>query len=306
MKATEPQFTYSLLHPRYWLTWTGLGLGWLLAHLPFGLQMQLGRLLGLSLRLSSKRRMHIARTNLQLCFPDKSDDEVENLLKANFESMGIAIMETLMSWWAPDASLKNRIDIKGLEYLQQALEQGQGVIMLGAHFTTLEIGGRLLSYYTPFHVLYRKHKNPVFELVMHRARTHHYEKAIERGNMRSMMRSLKQNMAVWYAPDQNYGTEQSVFVTFFNIPAATITATARLASFNQSLVVPFFQQRLPGNKGYELRFYPALENFPTDDEKADTQRINHVIEDEILKMPEQYLWAHRRFKSRPEGEPGVY
>lgn len=252
------------------------------------------------------RRVHIAQTNLALCFPDKSDKEKQLLLDHHFESTGIAVIETVMSWWSSDHKLKPRVSIEGLEHLQNALKENRGVILLSGHFTTLEIGGRLLSFFAPFHVLYRQHKNPVFEFVMHRARSKHYDKAIERGNMRGMMRSLKDKMAVWYAPDQNYGTENSIFVNFFNIPAATITATSRLAGMNQSPVVPFFQERLPDNSGYVLRIYPALKNFPSSDVGNDTQRINHIIEDEILKMPAQYLWTHRRFKSRPEGQPPLY
>jgi KDO2-lipid IV(A) lauroyltransferase len=178
--------------------------------------------------------------------------------------------------------------------------------LLSAHLTSMEMGGRLLSMFHPFHPLYRKHKNPVFELVMHRSRSNHTDKAIERGDMRGMMRSLKQNVAIWYAPDQNYGSEQSIFVNFFGQPASTITATSRLAGIYGSPVVPFFQQRLPNNQGYKLTIYPALENFPTEDIAADTQRINNIIEAEIRKMPEQYLWSHRRFKTRPEGMESVY
>lgn len=296
----------AMLHPRYWLTWLGLGVGWLTAHLPFAWQMALGRIFGRLMFSMLPRRVHIARTNLKLCFPGQDEDSREQLLRASFTSLGIAVMETIMSWWAPDRVLKPRVQIEGLEHLQQALAEERGVILLSGHFTTLEIGARLLSIYSPLHVLYRKHKNPVFELIMHRGRSRHFEKAIERGNMRGMMRSLKQKMAVWYAPDQNYGVEHSVFVDFFNIPAATITATSRLAGLNHSPVVPFFQQRLADHSGYLLRIYPPLENFPSDDEVTDTRRINQLLEEEIMKMPEQYLWTHRRFKSRPDKQPSFY
>jgi KDO2-lipid IV(A) lauroyltransferase len=305
-KLSEPHFHSGLLHPKYWLTWLGLGIGWLLAQAPFSMQIALGKLLGKIMYRALPRRVGIAHKNLELCFPGKSARERQQLLSSHFESTGIAVIETLMSWWSSDSKLKPKVTIEGLEHLQNALQQDKGVILLSAHFTTLEIGGRLLSFYSPFHVLYRQHKNPVFEYVMHKARSKHYEKAIERGNMRGMMRSLKQKMAVWYAPDQNYGLEQSIFVTFFGIPAATITATSRLASLNNSPVVPFFQERLPDNSGYVLRIYPALDNFPSDDFTKDTQRINHIIEDEIMKMPAQYLWTHRRFKSRPPGEASLY
>ena len=296
----------TMLHPRYWITWLGLGLGWLASKLPYALQLFLGRLIGKAIKKFSARRTHIARTNLKLCFPEKSESEIESILQLNFESTGISVMETVMSWWASENALRKLVRVEGLENLEKALAKGNGVILLSAHFTTLEIGGRLLSLFSPFHALYRQHKNPVFEYVMHKGRRNHLEQPIERGNMRGMLRSLKKGFAVWYAPDQNYGPEKSVFVSFFNVPAATITATSRLAQLNNSPVVPFFQQRLKDSKGYVLRIYPALENFPSDDVETDAQRINHLIEDQILMMPEQYLWAHRRFKSRPDNQPSVY
>jgi len=306
MPHKSPKFQITLLHPKYLITWLGLGLGWLAAKLPYALQLFIGRLIGKAIQKLSSRRTHIARTNLKLCFPEKSETEIENILKLNFESTGISVMETVMSWWASENTLRKLVRIEGLENLEKALAKGNGVILLSAHFTTLEIGGRLLSLFSPFHALYRQHKNPVFEYVMHKARSNHLEQPIERGDMRGMLRSLKKGFAVWYAPDQNYGPEKSVFVTFFNVPAATITATSRLAQLNNSPVVPFFQQRLKENKGYVLRVYPALENFPSDDIEQDSQRINHLIEDQILMMPEQYLWAHRRFKSRPDNQPSLY
>ncbi len=302
----NPQFEWRMLQPRYWLTWIGLGLGWLIAQLPYRLQMALGRLIGKLIRKLSRRREHIARVNLQLCFPEKDSQQINQLLDDNFASVGMSAIEILMSWWTPDARVRKITKIEGLENLTKALEKNRGAILLSAHLTTMEMGGRILSLFHPFHPMYRQHKNPVFELIMHKARSRRTGKAIERGDMRGMMRSLKDNFAIWYAPDQNYAAEQSIFVKFFAQTASTITATHRLARIYGSPVVPFFPERLPDNKGYLLRIYPALEDFPTNDVEADTQRINDVIEAEIRKMPEQYLWSHRRFKTRPDGMKSVY
>ena len=305
MPASEPRFEIKLLHPRYWITWTSLGLGWLAAQLPFSWQIKIGRLLGKAMQKALPARVHIASTNLALCFPEKPEAERQHILNGSFESAGIAVMESIMSWWAPDSKLKHRVSIEGLEHFEKALKQNRGVILLGAHFTTLEIAGRLFSGYFKFDVLYRQHKNPVLDYVMYRGRTNYCDKAIERGNMREMMRSLKKGKAIWYAPDQNYGAEHSVFVDFFNIPAATITATSRLAALNNSPVLPASHQRI-NDREYILRISPPLVNFPSDDVINDTQRINHVIEEAIIKMPEQYLWSHRRFKTRPDNLPSVY
>lgn len=296
----------SRFHPRYWPTWLGLAGGWLLAQAPFRLQMAGGRLLGrLAWRLAGRRRQ-ITETNIRLCFPDLAPLEQQRLAKDSFISLGQGIVETAMAWWTPGGRLQPLAHVSGLEHLDAGLARGQGVILLSAHFVNLEIGGRLLALSRPFQVLYREHKNPVFESVMRKAREHHFEKAISRDDMRGMIRSLKQNRAVWYAPDQNYGREHSVFVTFFGQPAATITATARLARITGAAVVPFFQSRRSDGRGYDLRLLPALDDFPGDDEIAATQRINDLIETAIRQQPEQYLWMHRRFKTRPDNQPSLY
>lgn len=289
--------------PRYWPTWAGLGLGRIIAGLPYRLQMGIGRALGRMAFHLARERRRIAATNLALCFPDRDAAERERLLRTHFESLGMGIVETAMSWWTPASRLSELARVEGLEHLQHALERGKGVILLSAHFTTLEIAGRLLALHAPFHVLYRPHKNAAFEAVMRKARELHFERAIPRDDMRGFLRSLKSNMPVWYAPDQNYGREHSIFVTFFGVPASTITATHRLARISCAPVVPFFPERLPDDAGYRLRILPSLEDFPGKDEAADTQRINDLIEAEVRRIPEQYLWVHRRFKTRPE--PGT-
>ena len=168
------------------------------------------------------------------------------------------------------------------------------------------LGGRLLALRTPFHVLYRQHKNPLFEAVMQRARRRRFERAIPRDDTRALLASLRAGTAVWYAPDQNHAGSQSAFVPFFDIPASTLTATARLARLSGAPVVPFFQARLPGSEGYLLVLCPALEDFPGDDPLQAAARINRLIESVVREIPEQYLWVHRRFKTRPPGTPYPY
>ncbi|HAJ92380.1 MAG TPA: lipid A biosynthesis lauroyl acyltransferase [Gammaproteobacteria bacterium] len=296
-------------HPRsirYWPTWSGLGLLWCLSRLPWAWQLVIGRHIGkLFCRFSSRRR-HIAATNLSLCFPELNAAAREGILQEQFASLGIGVMEMAMSWWGSNRQLKKLARLDGLEHLHSALEQGKGVILLSAHFTTLEIGGRLLSMQAPFRVMYRPHKNAAFESMLQTARTRHFKKAIPRGDLRGMLKSLKENTPVWYAPDQDYGREQSIFVPFFGIRTASITGTSRLARISKAPVVPFFQTRLPGTQGYQLTLYPALQDFPGISIEADTCRINAIIEARVREQPGQYLWAHRRFKTRPEGEPGVY
>ena len=304
MPRSDP-LPLALLAPRHWPTWLLLGLGRGAALLPWRLQSQLGSGLGRALYHLARRRRRIARINLELCFPDLDANSRTDLLHRHFRALGQGVIETAVSWWTPARRLAGRSRIEGLEHLQAALARGRGVILLSAHFTTLEIAGRLLALHAPFHVLYRSHKNPVFERVMRRARERHFERAIAREDLRGMLASLKANMPVWYAPDQDYGREKSVFVPFFGVPAATITATSRLAAASGAAVVPFFPQRLAAGR-YVLRLLPALEDFPGETPEADAARLNRLLEDAIRSAPEQYLWVHRRFKTRPAGTAGVY
>jgi KDO2-lipid IV(A) lauroyltransferase len=291
---------------RYWPTWLGLGLLWCLTRLPYSWQTGIGRLLGNTFRLFASNRKHIAQVNFSLCFPELSEQQRQRLLVDHFTSLGIAVMETAMSWWATERQLEKLVKIDGLQHLHAALQGGKGVILLSAHFTTLEIGGRLLALHAPFHVMYRKHKNPVIERVMRNARIRNFDKAIPRKDLRAMLQSLKQNLPVWYAPDQDYGAKHSIFAPFFGIPAASITASSRIARMSGAAIVPFFQTRLPDNRGYQLTLYPALQDFPGEDIEQDTRRINQLIEARIREQPEQYLWVHRRFKTRPPGEDRPY
>ncbi|MGD8616139.1 MAG: LpxL/LpxP family Kdo(2)-lipid IV(A) lauroyl/palmitoleoyl acyltransferase [Gammaproteobacteria bacterium] len=294
------------LAPRFWPTWLMFGALRIVIQLPFAWQMAVGSLIGaLALRLAVTRR-HVAGVNLRLCFPQSSAAERERLLKAHFDALGKGVIETALCWWGRSSRLRKKVCLVGLEHLQQARAQGRGVILLSAHFTALELGGRLLALHSPFHVLYRKHRNPLFETVMQRARQRRFEKAIPRDDTRALIASLKAGMPVWYAPDQNHAGPQSRFVPFFGLQASTLTATSRLARLSGASVVPFFQARLPGDAGYLLVLCPALDQFPTDDIEQDTSRINCLIEGVIREIPEQYLWVHRRFKSRPEGEAYPY
>lgn len=294
------------LAPRYWLTWIGLGILWCIAQLPHRWQFQIGKLIGRMMYLSSRRRRHIAEINLKLCFPELDENQRAHLLKNHFASLGMGLVETAMSWWTSDARMRKLARIEGLEHLEEALRYGKGVILLSAHFTNLEIGTHLLAIHTRFHAMYRAHKNPLFDAVMKRAREARCEKAISSDDVRGMLNSLKQNIPVWYASDQNYGLKHSVFVPFFGTMAATNPAPSRLARLSGAPIVPFMIQRRDNRHDYLLTLLPAMEGIPGDDLKHDMLRISQLIETQVRKAPEQYLWVHRRFKDRPPGEDNFY
>jgi KDO2-lipid IV(A) lauroyltransferase len=294
------------LHPRHWFTWLGLGALWLLTRLPYATQLQLGAMLGTLMYHFSPKRRHVTRTNIKLVFPDLSDTEQQQLVRRTFRSVGISLLEVPLSWWGSDRKLAPLCEIEGVEHLQGALQEGRGVILLSAHFTCLEIGGRLLSQHQPFAVMYKRHRNPLFEAVMKHSRELHFQAAIQRHDVRGLVRALKQNKACWYAPDQDFGPRHSVFAPFMGINAATLAAPSRLAKMSGARVVPFFPMRRSDGRGYRLTILPPLDNFPSDDEVADATRINAIIEQQVRRAPDQYLWLHRRFKTRPQGEPGLY
>lgn len=304
----RPRFRRYFLHPRFWPLWLGLGGLWLVVQLPYGALLRLGRWLGLGMyRVASERRLVAAR-NLELCFPQMPPVERKRLLKENFASTGIAFFEMAMSWWWPKARLAKLAHIEGLEHLQAAQRDGEGAILMALHFTTLEIGAALLGQRHTIDGMYREHRNALFDFVQRQGRERHNldSLAVEREDVRGMIKLLRKGRAIWYAPDQDYGAKQSIFVPLFGIEAATVTATTHFARLGKARVIPFTQRRLEDGSGYRLVLHPPLEGFPGESEAADALRINQWVEQAVTECPEQYLWAHRRFKSRPAGAPKLY
>lgn len=293
-RVSGKQFIY----PRYWPTWLGMGGLWLITQLPWKVRIWLGKQLGLLMFHAMPRRRFISCVNLELAFPERDAAQRRQLNREHFISLGQGLLDTAFSWWGADNKLAPLTHLEGLEHLQDAMRKG-GVVLLSAHFTSLELGGRLLAQHIPLHVIYRPHQNPLIEWRVARLRTRRYGKAIPRDDMRSMIRSLQQGHVVWYAQDQNFGHKNSLFAPFFGVPAATNTATTRISKLGKALVVPFFTLRT--ENGYLLRFLPALEQFPGGSLLDDTSRINHLIEQQVREFPAQYLWTHRRFKDMPEG-----
>jgi len=227
-------------------------------------------------------------------------------LRRHFESLGMTLIEMGLCWWAPDVRLEPLFEIEGLEHLRAAQQRGKGVIMLTGHFTTLDLGGRFLTMQAPVTAMYRRNENPLFERALRLGRERSAQQAIPKQDIRGMVRALKQNHAIWYAPDQSHRRRHSAVVPFFSVPAATNTATAALARMSGAQVVPFYSLRLPDDAGYRLVIEPAFDDFPSADAAADTLRINRWLEQRIRLAPEQYLWIHRRFKPFEPDQPDPY
>jgi Kdo2-lipid IVA lauroyltransferase/acyltransferase len=297
---------WRLLAPRYWPTWIGLGLLRLLGLLPFSWMVAIGGALGAVLRLVATRFVRTARRNLELVFPELDHEARERLLDRHFASLGIALLEIPLAWWSAPERIARLTDIRGREHLEAAKALGRGVMLLTAHFTTMELAGRVLASVAPVGFLYRPTSNEVLAWALRRFRSAHGGHPIPRDDIRAFIGALRNQECVWYAPDQSYRKKGAEMVRLFGVPAATNTLTPRLARMTGAPVLPYFLQRLPGKEGYRAVIHPPLENFPSDDAVADTERFNHLIEAQVRLAPEQYLWIHRRFKGLTEDYPDYY
>jgi KDO2-lipid IV(A) lauroyltransferase len=294
-----------LFFPRYWATWVGLCALRIIELLPFPTQRHIGAALGSLIRRLPLAYVRIARRNIELCMPELSRQEQAALVDRHCDSLGMALCETANTWWSSDRRVHGLAQVEGLEHLQAALAKGRGAIMIGGHFTTIEIATRILGTVVPLNVVYRPTKNAVLSRTMFTSFSRH-GKPIAHDDIRSMIRALKKNEAVWYAPDQSYRNKGAAMVNFFGIPAATTTATSRLARISGAAVLTYFPERLPGNAGYRVVIGPALEDFPGPDPIQDVERFNSLLERQIGRVPEQYLWVHRRFKGLSADYPDYY
>ncbi|WES88688.1 Kdo(2)-lipid IV(A) acyltransferase [Dickeya fangzhongdai] len=302
-----PSFHRSLLHPRYWPTWSGIVLLYLLVLLPYPLIYRIGTGLGrLSMRFL-KRRVAIAHRNLQLCFPDMPAEEREQLVKKNFESVGMGVMETGMAWFWPDWRVERWFKVIGIENMQPLREQKRGVLLIGLHFLTLELGARIFGLQNAGIGVYRPNDNKLIDWLQTWGRMRSNKSMLDRKDLKGMIRALKQGEIIWYAPDHDYGPRSSVFVPLFAVEkTATTVGSYMLARAAKPAIVPFVPRRLPDARGYELIIQPAQLDIPQESEEATAAWMNKLVEENILLAPDQYMWLHRRFKTRPVGEPSLY
>ena len=295
-----------LYRARYWPTWLLIGTLKLITLLPFEMQLGLGRLLGRTFMRIGKSRRHITEVNLRLCFPELGQAERQQLLVRTFEAQGMGLMETAAAWLMPPAALLPRVELSGLEAVAEAQRQGRPVLLLGGHYTTLDLSGTLLGHFLTVDVIFRRQKNPVINHMMDQGRQKYLQggRTFSQKDMREVYRSLAEKRVLWYPPDQDYGAKHSVFAPFFGVPAAVIKAPTRMAKKYNAAVFACWSHRTPDAR-YQLHIEP-LEDFTANDYEADATAINRALEHAIRQYPEQYMWVHRRFKSRPPGSPKVY
>lgn len=296
----------SLLHPRHWASWFAVLILRIIALLPFKVKMLAGSAFGKIGYRFLKRRRHITTTNIALCFPEKSKAEQEQLVKDIFVANGIGFFEIAWAWWAKPESLRKRFSVQGLEVLKAATENGQGVLLIGGHYTHLDLAGMMVNLVADMDVIYRKNNDPVFEYVITEGRKRVFKNVFERSDMRAIIRSLREGRVVWFSPDQDHGIKNSVFAPFFGIPATTVTSASKLMRLGKAKPVFVAHKRDLETNQYKITFAIPEAEFPSGDDVQDATIINHMIESAIREQPDQYMWVHRRFKTRPPGEPSVY
>lgn len=284
----------------------GLTLMWLLHFLPLRLLAVIGEWFGMALYWLGRERRRVARINLRACFPGMADDEREKLVRRHFRAFGRSILERGILWWSRAERIKRLVRIEGWENLAPHL--GKPLILMVPHFVGLDVGWTRLTLERQLASIYSKQKNPVFNQALLRGRLRfNMPRLLSRQEgIRPIVKAVRDSLPLYYLPDMDYGPRDALFVPFFGVAAATITGLPRLANMTDARVVPCIVRQLPGGQGYEVRFYPAWENYPSENIEADTRRMNAFIEERVREMPEQYFWLHKRFKTRPPGEPVIY
>ncbi len=296
---------WRLIAPWHWPTWLGFGIAWLIARLPIQVQFALGRGIARLFFRIAPRRAGIIRKNIELAFPRLEESERDELARETINSLGMTMAETLLVWMRGVDSMADRVQISGLEHLQPAEEEtSSGIVLLGAHFASLDLVAAALARKCPFGATYRRTRNPVVDWVCQKSRGRYYDQMLEATNLRALAKALSQGRIVWFATDQDMGNRKSVcFVPFFGINTSTVVTPFRLAKKTKARVVFMSHKRNPETLTWELNLEPvelAQTSVPSCFE-LDATNVNGMIEDFVRANPEQYFWAHRRFKTLANG-----
>mgnify|MGYP000029345859 FL=1 len=294
----------NFIHPKYFLTWILILLMRVGVFVPFRLQVFFGKIIGKLIYPVMTELRKTAYSNISNCFPDKKQPQVTLLVKQHFEAIGISLFETANAYYASDKKIKKMLIINNEQHFTEALKKEGGIILLCSHFMPLMLGSRALSIKHTIANIYRPQNNKLFDQVMVKSYVKNGAVMIKSTDTRSIIKAINNSLPIWYAPDQDLGKNNSIFAPLFGIQTATALATSRLAKNNNTRVIPYSFIRT--KHGYEMSFDKPLKNYPSGDVIKDASKTNQILEKQILKNPEQYLWIHRRFKTRPEGEENFY
>lgn len=300
------EYRYSqYLHPKYWGTWLGIGAMYLISLLPYSAQMKLATLLGTLMYKQGGERLNITRTNIKACFPELNEAQQDTLVRESFIANMKGMVETTIAWWGDHQPLIDNLEVHGYEYLQEAEARGKGVILMGGHFSILDLAGPMANSIFKFSYMYRPNDNPLFNAVIERHRLRYRHSKFTKRELKEMTSFIQQGNTVWYGYDQDFGARRSVFAPFFGVQTATLKAAMWLPRETGATILMVSQFREKDGH-YSIRFSPIFEGIEQDDDVTAATRLNKQLENFIRIHPEQYLWMHRRFRSRPEGEEPFY
>ena len=292
------------IHPKFYPTWILILLMRIGVFIPFQFQVILGKAIGKLIYPFMKKLRETAYSNISNCFPEKKQPQVTLLVKQHFDAIGISLFETANAYYGSDRKIKKLLSINNKHFFSDALKDEGGIILLCSHFMPLMLGSRALLLENTIANVYRPQNNKLFDKVMVKGYTKNGAVMIKSKDTRSILKAIKNSLPIWYAPDQDLGINNSVFAPLFGIETATASATARLAKNNNTRVIPYSFIRT--KHGYEMSFDKPIKNYPSNDPIKDATTTNKILENQIIKAPEQYLWIHRRFKTRPDGQENFY
>ncbi len=296
----------TFLKPRYWYAWPILVLMLLMSWMPGRVLWILGRALGTVASWLPTPNRRFAERNIELCFPDLGSEERRQLVRQHFRLSGFATLSLSVIWFAPAWRLRRFVTIRGYHHLDNVYAGGKNVILLAPHFIGLDMGGVRLSAERKYVTMYRKARDPLLEYLFHRRERFGAVMVERQASLKPIIRYIREGRPFYYLPDQDMGERVSVFVPFFGIPTATVTALSKIAETTNAAVIPCITSILPFGQGFEVSLLSPLDNFPTDNAVADAARMNQEIERWVRTMPDQYMWTYRRFKTRPNNEPSLY
>jgi KDO2-lipid IV(A) lauroyltransferase len=299
--VSAPKFKLIFFLPQYWLTWLSIILLYCISWLPYRMQTLIGIGFGKLLKLLVKKRYQIARRNLALCFPNLSEQQRQAILDANLDCTGMAILEASMGWWWPTWRVQKVAEFEGYEHIEAILAKGKGVLAYAIHNMNLELAVRVAGLKNPSVAFYRKHNNSLMEYMQYHGRNKSNKYMVHKRDVQGLISALNDGEVCFYLPDQDYGRKKCEFVPLFAVPEVA-TTTGSLLFAKEANCETVFIASLKTSSGYKIKVFPGLENFPSGDDKRDVGRINQMVEKMIMIAPEQYLWMHKRFKTRPSPE----
>ena len=301
---SEYRFEWQFLKPKFWLLWLWFGFLWLVSRLPYRLFCAIAEGVGLLAMKLSKTRLYFSQRNVELCFPELNQTERNKIVRDSFKGAGMALFESGFVWW-PNKTLAKRCEMSGLEHIKKAQADGYNIMLFTPHVTCLEPSFSHFSLDIPVNILFRVHDNPLWEYMAGRGRRAYNVRMMPRKQVSEFLQLMEQGVPGLIAADQDMGKNRSLFVPFFGISAATIPSVSSFAEqTNAKVLMVTAHRRL--HQGYSVEVHPPLQNFPSDDPVADCTLTNKLMEGFIRQHPGDYLWQHRRFKTRPPGEPSLY